>query len=301
MKVYLAGKIGRHDWRHSIVPRLDKFSGDNDTNQLSVIEGGVAGGHDYVGPFFLSLGGHGEGHGWAGEGNTHGRGLGGFADFGLSHLDLITNQESKGQVFMYCAIQIERADLVFAWLDETTAYGTLVEIGMARAQRKAIWVAGYPNEDLWFAFCAATQVRFVQSSDEDAKTAWLAMLDRHGSQLEDDLRADREWSAHLIDREKSLAEFVGYAKRNRPNTLRADVWSKTGGKCWYCGIDLNPFKNFHVEHMQPKSKGGTDALDNLVPACSDCNLSKGGLSVNEFRWRRGVTKFWFEQAGISVA
>ena len=31
----------------------------------------------------------------------------------------------------------------------------------------------------------------------------------------------------------------------------------------------------HVEHIIPRIHGGTDDLDNLAPACIDCNLHKG--------------------------
>lgn len=31
----------------------------------------------------------------------------------------------------------------------------------------------------------------------------------------------------------------------------------------------------HVDHIHPQSRGGTNDLDNLVTACSDCNIGKG--------------------------
>ena len=40
--------------------------------------------------------------------------------------------------------------------------------------------------------------------------------------------------------------------------------------CAYCG---NPATT--VDHIIPRSKGGTDYPDNLVAACSRCNYSKG--------------------------
>lgn len=57
---------------------------------------------------------------------------------------------------------------------------------------------------------------------------------------------------------------------------------KTNGKCAYCGCDLD-FNNFHLDHMIPKSKVSTDKIDSLIPSCVDCNLSKGNLTVDEFR------------------
>jgi hypothetical protein len=39
--------------------------------------------------------------------------------------------------------------------------------------------------------------------------------------------------------------------------------------CAYCGSPANT-----VDHIIPRSKGGTDHLENLVAACSRCNYSK---------------------------
>ena len=80
---------------------------------------------------------------------------------------------------------------------------------------------------------------------------------------------------------------------------RAEVWAKTGGRCWYCGTQTAPWKNFHVEHSVPKSKGGTDAIENLVPSCSTCNARKHDRDIEEFRvylQTKAAHKFWFEHA-----
>lgn len=56
---------------------------------------------------------------------------------------------------------------------------------------------------------------------------------------------------------------------------RGRVWDKCGGRCHYCGCALHPFWTFTVDHLVPKSRGGTNALDNLVAACPACNTAKG--------------------------
>lgn len=79
---------------------------------------------------------------------------------------------------------------------------------------------------------------------------------------------------------------------------RGKVWDKSGGKCWYCGCDLNP-SDWHIDHMKPKKKmyppvdwripyapdpnRGTDALSNLFPSCPDCNIQKSDMSLDDFR------------------
>ena len=55
-------------------------------------------------------------------------------------------------------------------------------------------------------------------------------------------------------------------------------------QCRYCGRSANDGYVLHVDHIHPKSKGGTNNVDNLVTSCMECNLSKGSdiLSFNPF-------------------
>ena len=65
-------------------------------------------------------------------------------------------------------------------------------------------------------------------------------------------------------------------RRHRLSTAeKSIVWEKTGGRCIYCGAPLNPFRDLNIDHRIPLSCGGADSLDNMVPACQSCNLSKG--------------------------
>lgn len=50
-----------------------------------------------------------------------------------------------------------------------------------------------------------------------------------------------------------------------------------GGRCIYCE---GPFE--HVDHFMPLALGGRHALDNLVPSCSKCNLSKKDKDPSEW-------------------
>ena len=52
---------------------------------------------------------------------------------------------------------------------------------------------------------------------------------------------------------------------------RALIYKRDNNKCQYCGAT----KNLTLDHVIPKSKGGTDTWDNLVVACSSCNTKKG--------------------------
>ena len=59
-----------------------------------------------------------------------------------------------------------------------------------------------------------------------------------------------------------------------------------GGRCAYCGCELGG--RWHVDHIEPllrgfRGRGGLDAIANMYPACSECNLFKTTYSVEEFR------------------
>ncbi len=54
------------------------------------------------------------------------------------------------------------------------------------------------------------------------------------------------------------------------------------GVCGGCETHF-PFRVMDVDHMLPRSKGGTDHPDNLQLLCSGCNRSKGGRTMAEWR------------------
>ncbi|MFD7487906.1 HNH endonuclease [Streptomyces mirabilis] len=60
------------------------------------------------------------------------------------------------------------------------------------------------------------------------------------------------------------------------------LWGRYGRACAYCG---DSSASLHQEHIVPISRGGTDGIGNLVPACPDCNLGKGDRTIME--WRLG--------------
>lgn len=37
-----------------------------------------------------------------------------------------------------------------------------------------------------------------------------------------------------------------------------------------------------VEHLTPKSQGGTNTLENCVAACNQCNKARGTMKIKDF-------------------
>lgn len=65
--------------------------------------------------------------------------------------------------------------------------------------------------------------------------------------------------------------------------VRAAVWEKTGGRCWYCGKACNPFIEFSIDHLKPRVTGGNLSFENLVPCCRKCNSRKRDASLEDLR------------------
>lgn len=63
-------------------------------------------------------------------------------------------------------------------------------------------------------------------------------------------------------------------------SLRFSVLANSGFRCHYCGRS-SVEAVLEVDHVRPRSCGGTDKPDNLVAACYDCNRGKRDFAVLE--------------------
>lgn len=61
--------------------------------------------------------------------------------------------------------------------------------------------------------------------------------------------------------------------------VREYLLAKFGRRCVYCDAENTPL---NIDHVVPRSRGGSDRVTNLVLACIPCNIEKGNRSVQEF-------------------
>lgn len=61
--------------------------------------------------------------------------------------------------------------------------------------------------------------------------------------------------------------------------VREYLLEKWGRRCVYCEFKDTPLQ---IEHIQPRSRGGSDRISNLTLACQLCNQAKGALDIQEF-------------------
>lgn len=149
------------------------------------------------------------------------------------------------------------------------AVNELVEFDMIRIEK----IGSFNQYRIVDEFqCALLQAR---SLDEDPSIEWNGTRTH---QIEEDI--------HPVDR-------VG-----RRAVLLALVALSGGCNCHYCSCKLDPqwgdkheevyplgntgFEPATIDHVIPISNGGTNALSNLVLACSKCNSRKGTKSYAQF-------------------
>lgn len=109
----------------------------------------------------------------------------------------------------------------------------------------------------------------------------------HSLTIEEKREIDRR--RYYANKERSRAK-----KRNREALKRAaegthtdaDVraqYKRQHGKCYYCQTKVGNI--YHVDHVIPLSRGGSNGPDNLVIACPKCNRSKHDKLPSE--WTAG--------------
>ena len=87
---------------------------------------------------------------------------------------------------------------------------------------------------------------------------------------------------HKRNSSKQNNTYQNFLKR------RFKVLKRDGFKCVYCGRDSKKDNNIilHIDHLIPRSKGGSDEINNLVTSCIECNLGKGDILLEERKLKK---------------
>lgn len=243
--VYLAGKIGKNDWRNSIVPGLKEIDGGA---SWPVIENGVGGVFDYAGPYFVS----GE-HGWFHD-TEHA--IGGAPDYADA------SEKSRRSIFDKCEKAITNADFVICYLDSMDAYGTLVEIGMARAQGKAIVI--YASPEIYSELTAFTQQEHGYNVSGYGELWFVA-------QCSDRIIPTKDPAADIIKHVQVFKriDYYEYIKSPEWKAKSRDAKERAGWKCQLCS---KPGSNgdLHTHHNNYE-RLGRELPSDLIVLCANCH------------------------------
>jgi len=63
---------------------------------------------------------------------------------------------------------------------------------------------------------------------------------------------------------------------------RLAIYLRDGMACVYCGATVEDGARMSLDHIIPRSQGGTNAAVNLVTCCRRCNSSRADRTVAEF-------------------
>lgn len=114
---------------------------------------------------------------------------------------------------------------------------------------------------------------------------------RNGQQRKLAAKTRAYYWAHVEQcRQKSKAKQRPYTAARRAKLHQAEgtftkqdlkkLYEEQEGKCFYCGDALDGA--YHVDHVIPISRGGSNNLDNLQLLCQCCNLSKHDKTHDEY-------------------
>jgi 5-methylcytosine-specific restriction endonuclease McrA len=99
-----------------------------------------------------------------------------------------------------------------------------------------------------------------------------------------DLAADDD-SIGLVNRAIRVPRVIllqGYDRipRRYVRFSRFNIYSRDQNRCQYCGRQF-PRAELNLDHVVPRSKGGTSIWENVVCSCHRCNRLKGGRTPAE--------------------
>ncbi len=107
------------------------------------------------------------------------------------------------------------------------------------------------------------------------RRAVVLMLKQKAEVVEEGLSSVRsEHTSLLRPAVIRLSTYVRLPRdAHRRKITRRAVFARDGWECQYCGTR----SQLTVDHVIPRSKGGTSDWDNIVASCAPCNRRKGDL------------------------
>ncbi len=77
-----------------------------------------------------------------------------------------------------------------------------------------------------------------------------------------------------------LVRFVRVPYHGHVPLTRRALFARDGGRCAYCGATAAT-----IDHIIPRSRGGSHEWTNVVSACHRCNHIKADRPISELGWR----------------
>ncbi|OHB67371.1 MAG: HNH endonuclease [Planctomycetes bacterium RBG_13_63_9] len=99
-------------------------------------------------------------------------------------------------------------------------------------------------------------------------------------------RPDEDWiqAVNFELRVPRVIRLISFDRlpRQKLHLTRRTVLARDSNYCQYCGRQF-PSHQLSLDHVTPRSRGGTTTWENVVCACLRCNIKKGGRTPHEAR------------------
>lgn len=155
-------------------------------------------------------------------------------------------------------------------------------------QRERAWRAAHPDyyrtkATRWRAADPERSRAAARASYQRNKVSRKALRDARP----DVLRKQREaWRKANLDKDAAKSRRRHARKRGAAGSHTLEQFRclcEIGGwKCAYCSCELTA-KTVTEDHVMPISRGGSDFIENIVPACVSCNSRKKAMTAVEYR------------------
>ncbi|MEQ9487121.1 HNH endonuclease [Coleofasciculus sp. F4-SAH-05] len=99
--------------------------------------------------------------------------------------------------------------------------------------------------------------------------------------------SDEEEYEEKLDSNDESSDFTDLPELESYSFVRAGLWwsvlARDKWKCCSCGRSAKDGITLHVDHIKPRSLGGTDDIKNLQTLCLKCNIGKSNKDSTDLR------------------
>lgn len=74
-----------------------------------------------------------------------------------------------------------------------------------------------------------------------------------------------------------LHSYIRMPRADKRRLSRRAILARDGFRCQYCGST----RHLTIDHMVPRSRGGSTSWENVVTSCAPCNVRKGACLPSE--------------------
>lgn len=189
------------------------------------------------------------------------------------------NEGIANRIRMYAGSRRSR-EVITAFLESALECEPNFEASLGHENWKAIdmWISGHR---VGLVFPKKELIKFFNRLPHEPKTGYA--LGRLNNRGEWEFEASKLPSIEVMlrclrDNIKTLSVSKFKSNRNISSRVRFEVFVRDKYTCQYCGRK-GPDVQLHVDHKHPVSLGGSNVLENLITACSECNLGKSNRHI----------------------